>query len=220
MKRKIPLLIVLIGGIIGIIFQYIPHEFMQSLSDAVLDYLRVVGFFALPLGMASIILVHTSKIKRKAPHWGYSFIVLGSITAMLFFGFVFGTDRFDARIGNYGLNTIYMFLFQHVQITIEATMFSLLAFYISSAAYRAFRAKRFEATLLLVSALIVMLGQVSVGQMIPFIGDYIPKLSHWIMNQPNMAAKRGVLLGVGLGILGTSLKIIFGIERAYLGGAD
>jgi hypothetical protein len=98
-----------------------------------------------------------------------------------------------------------------------STMFSLLAFYIASAAYKAFRARSLEATVLLLAAIIVMLAQVPIGMA---ISRWIPQISDWILNVPNMAAKRGIALGVGLGMTATSLKIMLGIERTYLGSGD
>jgi hypothetical protein len=71
--------------------------------------------------------------------------------------------------------------------------------------------------LLLVSAFIVMLGQ------IPLATNYISgiyELRQWILDVPNLASKRGIMIGCGLGSIATSFKILFGIERAWLGGEE
>jgi hypothetical protein len=94
----------------------------------------------------------------------------------------------------------------------QSTMFALLAFYVASASYRAFRARSFHAALLLVAGVIVMLGRVPLGEIIG-----LHHLSSWILDYPNLAAKRGILMGVGLGMVATAIKIIVGIERTYLG---
>jgi len=102
-------------------------------------------------------------------------------------------------------------------VPMGATMFSLLAFFVASAAFRAFRASNWRATLLLASAFIVMLGRVPIGGM---IWKQIPVISEWMMQVPNMAGQRAVMIGAALGVVATSLRMIFGIERSYLGGAD
>ena len=86
---------------------------------------------------------------------------------------------------------------------------------IASAAYRSFRARSREAAVLLVAAMIVMMGRVPLGEFIlPVSGD----LSAWILNVLNAAVRRAILIGVSLGAVALSFKIIFGVERSYLGG--
>ena len=113
--------------------------------------------------------------------------------------------------------TFFGWLYDYVLVALQGTMFSLLAFFVASAAYRAFRARTLEATILLSAAVLVMAGRVPLGEsLLPGVGA----LADWIMTVPNTAAQRGILIGVSLGAIATSIKIIFGIERAYLGGGD
>ena len=44
----------------------------------------------------------------------------------------------------------------------------------------------------------------------------LPVIAEWIFNIPQMAAKRGILIGSALGAIAMSLRIILGIERTYL----
>ena len=113
--------------------------------------------------------------------------------------------------------------FHNVQNPCGATIFSILAFFMASAAFRTFRARNLGAALLLLAAVIVMFGRVPVSEMVSNWlgnGQIFPKASDVIMDYPNLAAKRGIMLGIALGALSQSLRILLGIERSYLGGGD
>ena len=69
----------------------------------------------------------------------------------------------------------------------------------------------------LVAALIVMLGQVPISAL---IWDRIPWASGLLLDVPNMAVKRAILFGICVGSVGTSLRVMFGIERSYMGGGQ
>lgn len=95
----------------------------------------------------------------------------------------------------------------------QATVFSLLAFFVASAAYRGFVARNIEAFLLLFSAVMIMFGIASIGNSIPPFSD----IANWILMNPSMTARRGIFIGVGLGTIAVSLRVILGVERTYLG---
>lgn len=207
MKKQIPLLIVIVLGFMFVGYVFIPHKIADDFYNWYMDWMKVVSSFALVLAVGSLWLVHWSKVTHKAPNWGYSIVTLVSIVVTAAIGFVWGIEA----------GTPFMWVFENLQVPLASTMFSLLAFYIASAAYKAFRARSLEATVLLIAGVIVMLGRVSIGAAIT---HWIPDITEWILNVPNLAAKRGINIGVGLGIVATSLKIILGIERSYLGGRE
>jgi len=72
-----------------------------------------------------------------------------------------------------------------------------------------------DAIRVMVAAVIVMMGRVPLGEyLLPISGD----LSSWILNVLNASVRRAILIGVSLGAVALSFKIIFGVERSYLGG--
>jgi len=219
MRKRLPLLLVLVTGIFGAVTYFIPHHSIQAVDEIIRnDVMRIIAAFSLVLGVGSILQHHFNKIQHKASNWQYSWITVITLFVSAVIGLFGGIDPthpgiLPTHIGNFSFHI--QTLFVNMMIPLGATMFSLLAFFMASAAYRAFRARNLSATLLLAAAFILMLGSVPLGRM---IFHPLPSFAEWILAVPNTAAKRGINFGVQLGILATSLKILLGIERGWLGG--
>ena len=205
MRLRIPLIIAFICGF-GMIAQFfIPHPQSQKIYTTALDWLIIIYIFMLVFGVRSLCISHTRKIKKQKKGWAYSVITLLALAVTTGIGVLGGVGE-GAPISK---------IFTYMQMPMQATMFSLLAFFITSAAFRAFKARTLEATLLLVIAVIVMFGRIPIGER---LFPKLPDIVEWLLMYPNMAAQRGILIGIGLGAIGTALKIILGIEKGYLGG--
>ena len=117
----------------------------------------------------------------------------------------------------------FWYIYEYGIWPLTATMFSLLAFYVASAAFRAFRAKNPEAILLLGTAFIILLGRTYAGTVLTaWMPNHlhaltIPEISVLIMVVFTTAGNRAIMIGIALGIASTSLKVLFGVDRSYLG---
>jgi hypothetical protein len=201
---RLPFVVMSVLGIFFVAQYYIPHPIVQKPSMIMQQWKQPLGVFILFIAAIGIIVLHVRRIRRKQRGWGYSVVTLVSMGAMVFVGMVFGI----------GEGTVFADWFEYLITPIEATMFSLLAFFVASAAYRAFKARTVNAALLLVSAFIVMLG------MIPAVENSFPLLSDaaaFLLKYPNTAAKRAIIIGVALGAISVAIKTIFGIDRTILG---
>jgi hypothetical protein len=209
MRQWLPLKIVLIAGLFMIFQYFVPNDTSDMVYEYAIDWIIIIGIFALILGIWSLLRVNFDKIKRRSENWQYAIITVAGLFFMIIVGFVPTGNPDSQFLANYW----YTHFFDYIMVPIQATMFSLLAFFIASAAFRAFRARSLLATVLLVAAFIIMVRFVPMGPLSQPVSD----LASWILKVPNLAAKRAIIIGIGLGMVATSLKVLLGIERAYLG---
>lgn len=232
MKRFVPLLITFIVGLIVISSEFIPHRPFSLINENLENWFLIISGFAIILGQLSLIRVNSSKVAERVENWKFYLAGLVSFAVMVLCGILWGTQDAngllgggEAIVGKLGSKP-FEYLFNNIYQHLSATMFALLAFFIASAAYRAFIVRSFESSLLMIAAVVVMLGRTSIGtsftawlpQQWKFL--HLPNLTDFIMNYPNNAAQRAILISAALGIVGSSLRILLGIERSYLGGGD
>jgi len=211
-RREVPLAIAFISGLIMIFSFFIPHETFQTLNNSFRNAVIIASAFAVVLGIGNLVQVNVRRISMKSEDSGYRVVLLVGLVVMALAGFIWR---------DYNVTTnLFGWMFNYMYVPMQATMFSMLAFFIASAAFRAFRMRNLEAGLLLVSATIVMLGQVPIGKWLSdtmFLKIFDPQITDWIMNKPNVAAKRAILIGAAFGGIAQALRILVGIDRSYLG---
>jgi peptidoglycan/LPS O-acetylase OafA/YrhL len=221
MKRRVPIIITFVVGTLFILSFFLPA--LEELGEDSSLFFDIIAVFAFFLGGGNLLRIHLTKVYRRKKDWGFSIVTLAGFLIMLWAGLF--------KIGNPGGITgsvtapgsLFQTIFEVAITPLQSTMYALLAFYVASASYRAFRAKNREATILLVAAFVILLGRTPFGMMLTswvppdFSIAQIPNLAIWIMNGPNLAGQRAIIIGIGLGVVSMSLRLILGLERTYLG---
>ena len=182
--------------------------------------LTVIATFSLGLGALNLSMVHARQIRQGKSGWYNSVVYFVAFAAMLAFAF-WNYYAEKAGVTKGVASQGYHLVFDNMFIPLQATMFSVLAFFIVSAAYRAFRISTAEAGLMTLAAFVVMLGQVPMGE---WITHWIPKdsayavlrlenIKNWILWVPNMSAVRAIQFGAAVGGLAMALRIWLSLER-------
>jgi hypothetical protein len=223
MKREVPFIITLIVGIAFIVQYFIPHPPFDAFEETFNNWFAIVGTFAILLGAMSLFKISMIKVARKQPDWPLSFVIIICFLLIVVVGFIDGYKGIhnDPPTSFRDPGTNFDWLYVYIYTPLSSTMFAILAFFVASASYRAFRARNVQATLLLLAGFFVMIGRVPLGDILTWFmphGFQASDLASWLMNYPHNAGQRAIKIGVALGIVSTSLRIILGIERSHLEG--
>jgi hypothetical protein len=193
----------------------------QKIPDVIAPLADILGALLLGLGLFSLARIHSSNVLKRRPGWGNSLALLIAAVVMLVVGFSAKATEHPAQ----SMKDTYSVLFDGVYQNMDAAMFSLISFFILSAAYRAFRIRSIESSILMISALIVLAG-LSFGVLLTnslpaegFAANFrIETWSRWILSVVSAPTLRAIDFGIGLGGLAMGLRIWLGIERGALFG--
>ena len=103
------------------------------------------------------------------------------------------------------------FFNEGVFIPLGSSMFSLLAFYIASSAFQAFRIRSVESALLMLAATLVIIGQSSLGST---LWSGFPVIRNWLMTVPNTAAFRAISLGASVASFILAIRIWLSLDSS------
>lgn len=244
MTRTVPLLIAAITGFTLIVTSFLPPT--EEWGDTTMIWFDVLAAIAFILGGGNLLRQHLQKVSDQRPGWGYSLVTIVAFVGTLIIGLgKFGVtppEKYPTKVwaGQFDEEgSAFKWIYDNAYYPLSATMFSMLACFVASAAYRAFRAKNAEATVLLSTAFIVLLGRtyaaIWIGNELhalasavvdPSIwqlyvaGLRLDKLTAMIMDVFNTAGTRAITIGIALGIMSTSLKVLLGVDRSYLGSDE
>ncbi len=211
MKRTVPLLITMLSGLFVLVGFFVREPRVRTVYDDIQQYVIVVVAFTYVLGVANVLRTNLDEIfvhGKRTADWPHKAVLVLGLLVTVAIGFSEGRRYLDD-------GSHFSWIYSTFYTPMSATMFALLAFFIASAAFRAFRVRTPEALLLAIAAFILMLGRVPIGAA---IHPWIPPAADWLMEIPQNAAKRGILMGAALGVIATGLRVIFGVEKAYGGG--
>ncbi|HOR01148.1 MAG TPA: hypothetical protein PLJ35_20220 [Anaerolineae bacterium] len=198
MRRVLPGLVALGAGVIILLDYLLEHPLLDMLGGYLLDGAVILGACALLLGLMNLLLVNERRIRRRERGWGASAVILVSALASLGLGLVAWQTP------------AWAWFYRSVLFPLEAGAGALLAFAVAGAAVRTWRFGSVEGALLLVVGLVVLLGSLPLGGL-----QVLAPLRDWIMAVPVLAAVRGILLGVALGVVATGLRVLVGVDRPY-----
>ncbi|MFB0535806.1 MAG: hypothetical protein ACETWR_12590 [Anaerolineae bacterium] len=197
LKRSVTTAIAISVGLFVLLDFFVQNAFIGVLKFVFVRWAIIVAAFALILGFFNVLIVHLNKILRFKQGWFYSIFLVLTMMVVLLLGLIEGPQ-----------GSLTSRIFQYVLFPLQATIFSLLAFFVASAAYRAFRLRSWESALLVMTGVIVLLGQVPLWEALTVAKERI-------LEVPSMAGARGILLGVALGTVATGLRVLLGIDRPY-----
>ncbi len=210
--------------------------FMKDALPRVADIANVLTFLLLCLGIFSLTKIHSARVVKKQKDWFFSVVLLVAMVVMVIVGYWdYILKEFNdpnallTKAENWGtVNYAYDLLFDGLIQQMDAAMFSMIAFFILSAAFRAFRIRSVEATVMMASAILLMISLMGAvdyqwSELIKgWTGDdpahmlnnlNLSQISGWVKNYLQIPSIRALEFGVGLGALAMGLRIWLGLER-------
>ena len=238
-RRRVTIIVTFAAGLFYVLEFYLPAESaiffwrdphtnpFTPMIPTVGNVVMVISGFIFFLAAFSLTLVHAKNIAGRRRGYYNSIAFFAAFIAMAVFGMwqTYAPKHVLVEqslwIRKLTVQQVHGYLFNDTYVPLGATLFSVLAFYMATAAFRAFRMRSAEAGFMMAAAFITMLGQVPLGMWLTHTLPLSGPLSHlrleamanWILGVFSMAGLRAVGFGILVGGLAMSLRIWLNLER-------
>jgi hypothetical protein len=202
MRKTLPIIAASGCGAFMLLDYLVASPGIDAIGAVLGEGVAIMAAFALLLGVLNLLAVHAKRLASRGERRLPTLALILSLLITLGVGV--------AQPSGAALSWIL----DHAYLPLQSTMTALMAFFVVTAAYRAFRLRSVDAAILLLTSLVLLLAQLPLGGM---ISPHLRLLRLWLLAVPVTAGVRGLILGVALGAMATSLRILLAIDQPYAG---
>jgi len=197
--------IAMASGLIVLLGYFYPLDMLTQLRIMLTDWAVIIAAMAVLVGIANLVFVHMEKMRKREKNSMYGALLVLSLIATFGLGLVFGPN-----------NQIVQLAVNAIIVPVEGSLMAILAVTLVYASIRLFRRRADVMTVLFLFVAVLFLFAVMPTPFGPLLGglnDYILQF----LGMFSRGGARGLLIGIALGTLLTSLRVLFGIDRPYGG---
>ena len=195
--------IAMASGLIVLLGYLYPLEMLTQIRGTLTDWAVIIAGVAVLVGVLNLIFVQLEKIRSRQKNSIYGALLIISLLGTFGLGLVLGPE-----------NQYVQLAVEAVIVPVEASLMAILAVTLVYASIRLLRRRADVMTVIFLLMAVIILVAVMPTPIGPIPGDWL------ILQFAGMFSRggaRGLLIGIALGTLLTSLRVLFGIDRPYGG---
>ena len=204
-QRRFPIFLLILavaGGVIVLLGYWVDLPALTAVRNVLLRWAATLTGVAVLVGILNLLYVHWLKVAQPREGGVYSLVML------IAFVITFLVVAVDTPTGSWSL-----WIFRYIQLPVETSLLAILAVLLVVAVARLVVRRPDSFTLLFLGTAILLM--VAATYLPGFDIPVVRSLRDWIVQVPVVAGARGLLLGIGLGVVATGLRILFGADRPY-----
>lgn len=222
MRKRLIIAVTFAGGVYFFLKFFLPESYGGGWLDArqplVSRFNILIGTVAIGLGVINIFRIYGSKVLLKDKTRFESLVLLVSFSITFVVGMLMLFGPKEGRLSKEFFEKVFdSYIVDAVFEPLGAAMFSLLGFYITRAAFRAFRLRNVEAALVMLSALLIMLGALPVPLWEAVLPEALGEVRGWLLAGVNTGVQRAILVGSGLAWLLMAVRMWLSLDEVRQG---
>lgn len=169
---------------------------VNTLAISFRSYVVPISSFTLCAGVIGLYMQHLKTAIKQEEYWPYSLVTVICLTISIISGIWF--------------KDIAQWIHINISEVLVNAMATFFCMFLVSSGYRSFRIRNFDATLLLIAAIITLLLNTPA---ISSWWSFVPIIGTWVMDVPAMTAMRAINIGTAIGIFGIAVRTMLGQEK-------